>query len=271
MFVDNKRLVFQQAPKYLGMRLDRMLNFKQHLEEVAGKVTSRGSLIRRLAGTTWGASAKTLRISTQALVFPAAEYGSPVWSRSPHVKKVDVATAPAGLRWKAATLALARKAVKHDWHILYDTTKIEVPPCRLKSRKPYNKEAQEMLSVIPEDRSKDAWIAATWKPEWEASGPTRVHRYVSDPGEGVTGVKGEDLSRKQWTTLNRLRTGVGRYKASMIKWGLAENAACECGEPEQTADHIINSCPIHRPPSEAGIFEVGPLTIAWLQQTELTI
>ena len=221
------------------------------------------------------------------------EYCAPVWSRSPHVKKVDVAInsslrtisgclkptpvfqlpvlagiAPAGLRRKAATLALARKAVKHDWHILHDTTKNEVPPCRLKSRKPYNKEAQEMLSVIPEDRSKDAWIGATWKQEWEASGPTRVHRYVSDPGEGV---KGEDLSRKQWTTLNRLRTGVGRYKASMKKWGLADSAACECGEPKQTADHIINSCPIHRPPSEAGIFEVGPLTRAWLQQTELTI
>ena len=91
VFVDNKRLVCQQAPKYLGMRLDRMLNFKQRLEEVAGKVTSRVALIRRLAGTTWGASAKTLRISTQALVFHAAEYCAPVWSRSPHVKKVDVA------------------------------------------------------------------------------------------------------------------------------------------------------------------------------------
>ena len=87
VFVDNKRLVFQQAPKYPGVRLYRMLNFKQHLEEVAGKVTSRVSLIRRLAGTTWGASAKTLRISTQALVFPAAEYCDPVWSRSPHVRK----------------------------------------------------------------------------------------------------------------------------------------------------------------------------------------
>ena len=141
-------------------------------------------------------------------------------------------------------------------------------PCRLKSRKPYNKEAQEMLSVIPEDRSKDAWIAATWKQEWEASGPTRVHRHVSDPEEGV---KGEELSRKHWTTLNRLRTGVGRYRASMKKWGLADSAACECGEPEQTADHIINSCPLHRPPSEAGLFEVGPLTRAWLQQTELNI
>ena len=97
-----------------------------------------------------------------------------------------------------------------------------------------------MLSVIPEDRSKDAWIAATWKQEWEASGPTRVHRHVSDAGEGI---KGEELSRKHWTTLNRLRTGVGRYRASMKKWGLADSATCECGEPEQTADHYIDHHP----------------------------
>ena len=50
-----------------------------------------------------------------------------------------------------------------------------------------------------------------------------------------------------------------------------KTAACECGEPEQAADHIINSCPLYRPPSEAGLFKVGPLTRAWLQHTELTI
>ncbi|KAJ3582500.1 hypothetical protein NHX12_000544 [Muraenolepis orangiensis] len=87
--VDNKRLEHQLAPKYLGVRLDRTLSYKRHLEEVRAKVTARVSLIRRLAGTTWGASARTLRISTQALVFSAAEYCAPVWSRSPHVKKVQ--------------------------------------------------------------------------------------------------------------------------------------------------------------------------------------
>ena len=64
-----------------------------------------------------------------------------------------------------------------------------------------------MLSVIPEDRSKDAWIAATWKQEWEAFGPTRVHRHVSDPGGGV---QGEDLFRENRAILNRLRTWFGR-------------------------------------------------------------
>ncbi|KAM3864710.1 putative RNA-directed DNA polymerase from transposon X-element [Diretmus argenteus] len=137
--VDGKLLEVQQAPKYLGVRLDRTLSFSQHLQELKAKVTSRVALIRRLAGTTWGASAKTLRISTQALVFSAAEYCAPVWSRSPHARKVDVAInnalriitgclkptpvfllpvlagiAPAGLRREAATLVLARKAQQHD-------------------------------------------------------------------------------------------------------------------------------------------------------------
>ena len=245
-------------------------------------VTSRVSLIRSFAGATWGASAQTLRISTQALVFSVAEYCAPVWSRSSHVKKVDVNSslltiygclkptkvfqlpvlagiAPVGQRRKAAILALARKAVKHDWHILQDTINNEVPPCRLKSGQPYNKEAQERLSVITEDRPKDAWIAAAWKQAREASGQTRLHRHVLDPGEGV---KGEDPSRKYRTTLNRLRTGIFRYRASMKKWGLVDSAACECGEPEQIAGHITISCPLHRPPSEAGLFEVGPLARA---------
>ena len=99
---------------------------------------------------------------------------APFSSGRPHVMKVDVTVnsslrtiygclkptpvfqlpvlagiAPVGIWRKAATLTLARKAVKHDWNILHDPTKNEVPPCRLKSRKPYNKEAHEMLSVIP--------------------------------------------------------------------------------------------------------------------------
>ena len=58
--------------------------------------------------------------------------------------------APAGLRRQAATLALARKAQQHDWHILHETTTRAAPPSRLKSRHPYNRTVQEMLGSIPE-------------------------------------------------------------------------------------------------------------------------
>ena len=106
-----------------------------------------------------------------------------------------------------------------------------------------------------------------WR-ECESAGPTRIHGYIQDPGGGI---RGEELPRRQLTLLNRLRTGVGRYKASMRKWGLADGAACECGEPEQTADHIITTCPLYKPPSEAGLFDVGPETRAWLNTTDLDI
>ena len=291
--VGDKRLEFQQAPKYLGVRLDRTMSFNQHLDDVRAKVTSRVSLIRRLAGTTWGASASTLRISTQALVFSAAEYCAPVWCRSPHVKKVDTVInnslrtitgclkptpvpylpvlagiAPAGLRRQAATINLARKAKSPKWHILHNTIVDIEPPNRLKSRHPFNKAAQEFLCSIPEDLSTSAWLAASWKQEWESAGPSRMHRHICDPGGDV---EGGDLPRRQWTLLNRLRTGVGCFRSEMKKWGLTDSAACECGESEQTAEHIMDTCPLYRPPSEAGLFHVGPETRAWLLDTELDI
>ena len=56
------------------------------------------------------------------------------------------------------------------------------------------------------------------------------------------------LSRRAWTRLNRLRTGVGRFGANMLRWGLSTSDCCDCCA-EQTADHITSRrCPIHRSP-----------------------
>ncbi|XP_063634857.1 uncharacterized protein LOC134805492 [Cydia splendana] len=56
-------------PKYLGVTLDRSLNFKQHLGKVSAKLKTRNSIIQKLTRTTWGANAATLR--TSALSLPA--------------------------------------------------------------------------------------------------------------------------------------------------------------------------------------------------------
>ena len=41
-----------------------------------------------------------------------------------------------------------------------------------------------------------------------------------------------------------LRTGFGLFRSTVQRWGMATTAACKCGAEEQTADHIITSCPI---------------------------
>ena len=77
---------------YLGVKLDRTLPYHQHLTALQGKVMARTALIRRLVGTSWGASRPipTLRTSTLALVYASAECCAPVWCRSTHTRLVDV-------------------------------------------------------------------------------------------------------------------------------------------------------------------------------------
>ena len=74
---------------YLGVTLDRMLSYRQHLQNTAAKVKTRDNLLSRLAESSWGANADTLRTSALALCYSAAEYCCPVWSRSPHINLVD--------------------------------------------------------------------------------------------------------------------------------------------------------------------------------------
>ena len=96
-----------------------------------------------------------------------------------------------------------------------------------------------------------------------------VHHFATHNEETKASI---DLPRKQWTTLNRLRTGVGRFSSSMLKWGLKDSSVCECGAPEQTVDHILDVCPQHRPPSDRdGIVSLDEDTRAWLASTGLEI
>ncbi|CAK8685623.1 unnamed protein product [Clavelina lepadiformis] len=59
---------------------------------------------------------------------------------------------------------------------------------------------------------------------------------------------GADLPRKAWTTLNRLRTGVGRFGECMHRWGLKTSSSCICGAESQTAEHILFDCRVLHPP-----------------------
>lgn len=76
-------------PKYLGITLDRSLNYKEHLNKLSGKLKSRNSIIQKLTGTTWGANAATNRTTALSLVYSSAEYCSAVWLNSTHTSAVD--------------------------------------------------------------------------------------------------------------------------------------------------------------------------------------
>ena len=91
-------LPFCATPTYIGVKLDRSLTFRYHVQNVAGKTPARICLLRRLCGHDWGADFTTLRSSTLAIVYAPAEYCVSAWGHGSHTKKVDAQLNSADLR-----------------------------------------------------------------------------------------------------------------------------------------------------------------------------
>jgi len=67
LIVQGIKLMSDDAPKYLKIKLDRILIYNQHLEDVKNKLKTRNNIISKPVGTSWGCRTKSLRISALAL------------------------------------------------------------------------------------------------------------------------------------------------------------------------------------------------------------
>ena len=292
----DKTLPFCPVPTYLGVKLDRTLTYRPHLEALRKKLSSRVSLLRRLAGSGWGASAKTLRTAALSLIYSTAEYCAPVWCRSAHTRLIDSVLndalrivsgclrptptdylpvlsgiQPAELRRQGATLSLANRSCLDPDHILHGQLygSQDARRERLKSRRSFVPAARKLLDSLSEMGVRAAqWTNTKWDMEYSRS-TSALHALIPRVSDRPLGMS---LPRAAWVKLNRLRSGVGRFRSSMYKWGLAPSANCECGATQQTADHIISQCPTHRAPR--GMFGLTVLddeTRCWLKSLAANI
>ena len=96
--------------------------------------------------------------------------------------------------------------------------------------------------------------ASEWKNhKWNAEYCKNTFRLLAFIPKTSTMSVGMSLPGTTWVKLNRLRTGVGQFHSSMHKWGLAPSPNCKSDGSEQTADHVLTACPIHRAPHGARV------------------
>ena len=173
---------------------------------------------------------------------------------------------PVELRRSGATQSLGRCAMESG-HMLHSalTCPSSAVAHLLKSRHPFVHAAQQIISLSDNNSIRAVlWADHQWNGEW-ADNPTRLRTLIPDTG---THTPGMTLPRRAWVRLNRLRTGVGRFRSCLDKWSMASSAACECGAEEQTVDHVILQCPIHRPPHGLhGLTVLNDETTEWLFNT----
>jgi len=184
--VSNETLPFCSETKCLGVTFDMSLTYRWHIESLHKKLTSCVALLRRFAGSSWGAGATTLQTATLVLVHSTAEYCAPVWCRSTHTCLIDptindalrivtgslrpttadnlpilTGIQPAELCRSGATLSLGRQAMEpgHMLHSALTCTSSAVPEL-FKSRHPFVHAAQQLISLSDNNQR---WATATLK------------------------------------------------------------------------------------------------------------
>ena len=82
-------------------------------------------------------------------------------------------------------------------------------------------------------------VTSRWRDDWQSA--TVLNSSLVE--DSTIWLSGFDLHQRQWSLLNRFRTGQGHCNACRKKWGFTDNELCDCGET-QTMSHIVNSCPL---------------------------
>ena len=296
VYNNGRLLPFSPIPTYLGVKLDRSLTFRHHLVALYKKLSSRVTLLRRLVGSGWDTGAKTLRIAALSLVYSTSEYCASVRCRSAHTRLIDsvlnyalcIVTGclrptptdhlpilsgiqPAELRRMGATLSLAYRGSLDPDHILYGllSGSSDTRQVRLRSKRPFNSAARNLSDNLASLGIRASeWTNNKWNAE-NCENASRLCAFVLRTGGRPVGM---DLPRAACVKLNRLRTGVGRFHLSKHKWGLTPSPNCECGTSEQTADHVLTACPIHRAPHGArGLTVLDDETRCWLNHITASI
>lgn len=271
-------------PKYLGVTLDRALTYNMNSQRIVAKVKPRINILRKLAGSTWGADTNVLRTTALALVFSVAEYSAPVWLESVHTNRIDVALNEAlrvitgsvsstPIEWLSVLANIEppdvrrSKSFLRQWKNQMNMTDLPIhidmnnlPVRRLLSRKPSWVTFDSIIHPFRPDRE--------WKNIWHRAN-VRNNELVRDPTLKPAGF---DIPRKAWVRLNRIRTGHGNCAHFLHLWNMTDSTCCDCGAMDQTMSHIVNDCPIRKyREGIEGLNRLDEGAIEWLLNLDLNL
>ena len=148
--LEDATLQCKDQQTYLGVTFDKRLTWKQHIQNAEAKARRKLNIMRKLAGTQWGANEKILKNVYQGTVRLHLEYGSSSWMtaaqshkqtldrvqnqalriitgamRSTPIEKMEHTTGipPLMKRWKSKALIEYTKAKASEDHLMHKRTK----------------------------------------------------------------------------------------------------------------------------------------------------
>ncbi|KAK7101730.1 hypothetical protein V1264_020067 [Littorina saxatilis] len=85
-------LKFEDQQTYLGVTYDKRMTWKHHIMNAEAKARRKLNIMRKLAGSQWGANEKILKTVYQGTVRPHLEYGSSSWmtAAKTHLQTLEI-------------------------------------------------------------------------------------------------------------------------------------------------------------------------------------
>ena len=78
--INNTVLRIASHPEVLGLTLDRKLTYSTHIHNISVQAHTPLQMIKALTATGWGKHKETLMSTYKAVMRPALEYASSIWS-----------------------------------------------------------------------------------------------------------------------------------------------------------------------------------------------
>ncbi|KAL1447255.1 hypothetical protein WDU94_002708, partial [Cyamophila willieti] len=78
--INNNLIPTVKYTKILGITLDNLLTFSEHLKLTQNKTQKRNNVLKAIAGSTWGKDKETLVTTFKAICRPIVHYAAPIWT-----------------------------------------------------------------------------------------------------------------------------------------------------------------------------------------------
>lgn len=257
--IDGKNVKYVENSKYLGVIIDKRMNFIAHARYLRAKVSQFVFSIKRVAAERWGIKSNILKVLYGAVALPITRYGAVLWYNAANKTMVKRNL----LALQRMLLLLISKACRTTSTAALQTI-LGVKPMDLeivedalikRIRRNLNtkwesytymeREQDQFHEVISAEIAKvRAQVIKEWQIRWENEMHGReTFEYIKDVSFVGT--------NSRWFKINRfltyIITGYGPINSTLNKRGLAETNICpSCKQAEETTDHIIFDCPVYQ-------------------------
>lgn len=245
----NERIGSKPHAKYLGVIIDSKLSYKEHVNSLRTKSLDIFTRMRGIFGTDWGMKRENAIILYNCVLIPRVLYGVHFWHKATysHKEKVtlDVVQRRALLGITSAYKTVSTMSLQVIAGVFPLDLEARLRTTIHESRDLPLEERDELVT-----RKKNELIGI-WQDRWDSSPKSRwTHSLIPNIDSR--------LKTPLWCNhyIAQFLSGHGDFKAKLHQFSLKDSALCECGESDETPEHILFHCRIHSEPRQRLELEV---------------